>query len=75
MLNQHDVDEIERIVDKKLDEKLKNLPTKDEFFGQMGKAMAELQTIRTNQTVQTSQIANHTDRLEIIEGKLGLATS
>ena len=58
-----------------LKEKISHLPTKDEFYTQMGKVMAELQTIRINQSVQTSQIANHSNRLETIETKLNIVTS
>lgn len=44
MLTVKDLDEIEKLIDRKLEEKLKNLPSKDEFFAYMDKAMGELQT-------------------------------
>ena len=49
MLTQKDVDEIEKIVE----EKTKNLPTKDEFYSKMDEVMNELKTIRGEQ-VQTT---------------------
>lgn len=42
MLTQKDLDEIEEIVEEKLDGKIKNLPTKDEFFSKMDEVMGEL---------------------------------
>lgn len=45
MLTKHDLDQIEQLVDKKLDEKIKYLPTKIEFFQWMDKIMGELQFI------------------------------
>lgn len=47
MLTQKDFDEIEEIIDKKLEEKIKFLPTKDEFYGKMDELMGELKTIPT----------------------------
>jgi len=44
-LTQRDLDEIEELMDQKLDEKLKILPTKDDFFTQMGEVMGELKAI------------------------------
>lgn len=45
MLTQKDTDEIEKTIDQKLDQKIKLLPTKDEFFTKMDEVMGELQTI------------------------------
>ncbi len=47
-LTQRDLSEIEILVDEKLEEKTKNLPTKDEFFGWMDKIMTEMTKIREN---------------------------
>lgn len=52
MLTQKDLDQVEEIVDRKLDEKIKFLPTKDEFFGKMDEVMGELKAIREEQEVQ-----------------------
>lgn len=37
MLTQTDLNEIEKIVEEKIDQKTRLLPTKDEFFGKMEK--------------------------------------
>lgn len=46
MLTQKDLDEIERIIDEKLDQKIKFLPTKDEFYTKMDELMGEVQDMR-----------------------------
>lgn len=46
MLTQTDFDEIEKIVDEKIGQKTKLLPTKDEFFEKMDEVMGELKGIR-----------------------------
>lgn len=46
MLTQKDFDEIEKIVDKKLEEKIKFLPTKNKFFDKMDELMGEVKTLR-----------------------------
>lgn len=40
MLTQTDLDEIEKIVEEKIDQKTKLLPTKDEFFGRMDEVIS-----------------------------------
>ena len=53
-LTQRDLDRIEQLIDRKLEEKLdqkfdermKYLPTKDEFYKAVDKIMGELQAIR-----------------------------
>jgi len=52
VLTQKDFDQIERVLDEKLDEKLKNLPTKDEFF---------------SKTTLSHQVSNHESRLKSLE--------
>ena len=37
-----DLDRIEELIDRKLDEKIKFLPTKDEFYTSMDKLMGKL---------------------------------
>lgn len=66
-LTQKDFDQIERVLDEKLDEKLKNLPTKDEFFSKMDEVMGELETIREEQTILSHQVSNHENRLKTLE--------
>lgn len=67
MLTQKDLDEIEEIVEEKLEEKIKILPTKDEFFSKMDEVMGELATIRDEQTIISHQVSDHGDRLEKLE--------
>ena len=67
MLTQKDFDQIETIIDQKLEEKLKILPSKDEFFIQMGKLMKELQDLRKETTVLPQQIADLKDKVETLE--------
>ena len=69
MLTQKDFDEIEKIIDQKLDEKFdqrfKHLPTKDEFYVKMDEVMGELKVIREQQETITGKTSNHEDRPEI----------
>lgn len=75
MLTQKDLDEINKLIDKKFDEKLKYLPTKDEFFGAMDKLMKELKAMREEVTVVTGykdQIEDHETRLGKVETILNI---
>ena len=66
MLNQKDLHQIEKIVDEKLDEKIKFLPTKKEFFGKMDELMKEIKDLREEVTVVTGykdQIEDHETRI------------
>lgn len=45
VLTHADVSEIGKIVDEKIDAKINNLPTKDEFFEQLDQVMGELKNI------------------------------
>lgn len=67
MLTKHDLDQIEQLVDKKLDEKIKYLPTKIEFFQWMDKIMGELQFIREEITVAHGQLDDHENRVTSLE--------
>ncbi len=66
-LTQKDFDQIEELLDEKLDEKLKILPTKEEFFSKMDEVVGELKTAREEQTVLSHQVSNHEDRLKTLE--------
>lgn len=66
-LTQKDFDQIEELLDEKLDEKLKILPTKKEFFSKMDEVMGELKTVREEQTVLSHQVSNHENRLRTLE--------
>lgn len=67
-------DLIEVAVDEKLDENLKYLPTKDEFYGKMDEVMGELQAIREEQAVQSQHLSDHEDRIQKIESLVGLSS-
>ena len=70
-LTQRDLDEIESVVDEKIDEQTRLLPTKDEFFGKMDEVMGELKAIRENQDVVNNKVyEDHENRLSKIEKKL-----
>ena len=43
MLTQKDLDEVEKVVDGRILDRTKNLPTKDEFFKKMDEVVGELQ--------------------------------
>ena len=66
-LTQKDFDQIEGLLDEKLDEKIKILPTKEEFFSKMDEVMGELGTIREEQTVLSHQTVDHENRLTTLE--------
>lgn len=67
MLTQSDVEIIEGIIDEKIGEKIKNLPTKDEFFTKMDEVMGELETIRNEQQLITHSQEDHEGRLTKLE--------
>ena len=70
MLIQKDLDEIEELMDKKLDEKIKFLPTKKEFYQKMDELMKELRSIREEQAVITGykdEIEDHETRITKLE--------
>ena len=73
MLTQRDLNEIESVVDERLEERTSNLPTKDEFFTKMDGVMGELKAIREENAVLTklqSKVNNHEDRIIKVEKKL-----
>lgn len=67
MLTRKDLDQVEEIVDKKLDEKIKLLPSKDEFFEKMDEVVGELKTIREEGEVVSERVSNHEDRITVLE--------
>ena len=71
MLTQKDLNQVEEIVDRKLDEKFDEkfglLPTKDEFFGKMDEVMGELKTIREEVEVVSGRVSDHEDRITTLE--------
>lgn len=71
MLTQTDIKEIEQIVEKKIDEKTRLLPTKNEFFTKMDEVMGELKAIREEHALQGNTVSDHTDQLENHEQRIG----
>lgn len=71
-LTEHDLDEIEKIVDEKITARTRNLPTKDDFSTQMSEVVGELKAIRENQEAATGRRRDLEDRVETIETKLGI---
>jgi len=70
-----DLDEIGKVVDEKIEEKTKFLPTKDEFYEQTDKIMSELKIVREEVAIQSDlnrKVNDHDDRIEKIEKKLDL---
>jgi len=63
MLSQKDLEEIEKVIE----EKLRLLPTKDEFSSKMDELMGELSTIRDEQTIIGHQVSDHEERLNTLE--------
>ena len=66
---------IDETLESKLNEKLKNYPSKEEFFDKMDEVMTELKAIREETTVLPSQVGRNTKRIENIEDKLSLQAS
>lgn len=77
MLTKKDLIEIEKLLDKKLeekfDEKLGFLPSKEEFFNSMDKIMGELRTAREERLIGSHRISDHEDRIIVLEQKTGIA--
>jgi hypothetical protein len=67
--------EIDEKLEAKLEEKLKNFPTKADFFSRMDEVMGELKAIREEHTVAAHQLSNHENRITQVENKLGLQSS
>lgn len=71
-LTAKDLDRIEKLIDRKLDEKIKFLPTKDEFYTSMDKLMKELSTIREELALTPSftRFADLEERVETLEKQI-----
>lgn len=66
MLTQEDLKAIGELID----EKTKQLPTKDEFFSKMDEVVGELKISREEQTLQAGRISYHTDQIEDHEQRI-----
>lgn len=74
MLTQKDLDEIEELIDNKLDEKIKFLPTRDEFYTKMDELMVEIKAIREEQETHSGQHSEINDRFEKLEKHTGISS-
>jgi|WetSurMetagenome_2_1015567.scaffolds.fasta_scaffold425974_1 hypothetical protein len=63
-------EDVDKIVEKKLDEKIKLLPTKDEFFARMDKLSGEYKKIDEAETLLDGQLSDHNDALEKHEARI-----
>ena len=73
-LTKHDLDLIRLLIDERLDikleEKLKYLPTKDEFYTKMDEIMGELRVIREEQSLLFPRVYDHENRIEKVPARL-----
>lgn len=58
---------VEDVVEEKLEEKLKFLPTKDEFYTETAKLMKEVQNMREEQETLTYRVSTHSDQIDTLE--------
>jgi len=70
MLTQGDINEIENVVKDSIEEKTKNLPTKDEFFTEMDKVVGELQKLREEVVLTTQHYEDTNQRIDEIDKHL-----
>ena len=66
-LSMKDLDEIRDLVVEIVDEKIRSLPSKEEFFEWMDKLMKELKDIREEITVLSGHSSDFSDRIEKLE--------
>jgi len=67
MLTQSDLNEVEEVVGEKIDEKTKNLPTKDEFYEETLKILSKLDKLDEAMTIVTARQSKHGDQIEALE--------
>jgi hypothetical protein len=76
MLTQKDLDEIENVVDEQVEERTRNLPSKDEFFEKMDEVMGELKGVREDFKIMTGKVyEDHEPRITKIEKKVQITAS
>ena len=63
MLTEQDIEQIEEVIE----DKIKDLPTKDEMFTRMDAIMGELKAIREEMIIVSHKALKNTDRIESIE--------
>ena len=68
-------DEIDQALEKKLEEKLRIFPTREEFFSHMDEIVTELKAMRQELTIQGHQVRNQEDRISNLEETTGFPKS
>ncbi len=58
---------IDKALEEKLTEKLRDYPTRQEFLSHMDQIMTELKAIRQEQEFQTYRLRDHEDRITVLE--------
>ncbi|MBI2590796.1 MAG: hypothetical protein HYW33_02865 [Candidatus Blackburnbacteria bacterium] len=67
MLTQQDLEQIEELIEEKIVERIRLLPTRDEFFSKMDELITELKAMREEHAVSKGQVIDHEERLESLE--------
>ena len=70
MLTLKDLNEIEKLIDNKFDERLEHIPSTELFLDWMSKIMGELQSLRNNDDILNDRTSDHTDQLENHEQRI-----
>lgn len=63
----------ESVTKAEFEEKIKHLPTKDEFYEQMAKVSKRLDDIETDHEVLVDRVSTHSDQIEKMEKQLNIA--
>jgi hypothetical protein len=75
-LTQRDLNEIEKIVDQRVDDKISHLPTKDDFYQKMDELIGELKGMREDFAVISGKLyEDHEPRIVRVEKKLRIQPS
>lgn len=73
---QRDLEEIENIIDEQVDEKIRHLPTKDDFYTKMDELIGEIRGMREDFAILSGKVyEDHEPRITKMEKKLRLPTS
>ena len=63
----------EAVTKEEFEERVRHIPTKEEYYKREDEMMTELKAIREEQTVHSHQVSNHEDRLQVVESKLKIS--
>ncbi len=64
MTTNKNITSVRQIVREEIQESIKHLPTRDQFYTKMDEVMGELKAIREEQTLITGRVTQHSDDLE-----------